>query len=78
MKVVLEVSNTLVSQGIVVPLPREYFSDVILRLERLHSLANLQVRHFQQMMLVDKILLGSNDAFREKEFVNDQDVLLWD
>jgi len=78
MKVVAEVLDSFVCQVPVIMTPRELLRYVTLRLERLKSLDNVQIRNFDLWMFGSvEVFLRNKDSLLEQMFVNDHTGLLW-
>jgi hypothetical protein len=61
-EVFTEIIDTLISEGIVVPLPRELGLDKTLGGQGLHRLDNLKVRNIKFGVLGKVVVLGGNQG----------------
>lgn len=65
-----KVLNTLISKGVVVPLPRELSLDEALGGEALHRLNDIEVLDLQVLVNTFKVLLSHADTFLEQVLVD--------
>ena len=77
-EVLAEVLNTLVGEGVEVPLPRELGMDITTRGERLESLDNLKVGDLELRVLNVEVLGGDHNTLLEERGVDVLAVLLAD
>lgn len=70
MEPLTEVFDTLVSERIVVPLPRELGLDVALRVEALHGLNDIEVLDLQVLVNTFKVFLSDANALLEQILVD--------
>jgi hypothetical protein len=78
MKVLTQVLDTLIGQGVVKPEPVVLFTDVSTRAQRLHKLGGMDVRDLKSAVLSAAIFLAHEDTLLEKLVVDGKSVLLRD